>query len=259
MKSRSLKRVGTVLALAGVAGCSSQGLSSRESGMQTYSEIVYPAAPSPAAPSPAAADGIRRSDPVAAAMPQMALPATGPVHLDFPARVSVVQVGEISPPQSMLAALRSHRELFQKVSSQTGAFSETHDADPHDRLAAMRTLGSNLGSQYLLVFGGNIESGNQATGLAIFDLTIVGYFIVPSSAVAVSGKSAGSLVDVSTGRVLMNFSADTKGQGLVPPAFADNSETVSVAQAKDALVQNLTGDIINQLSEQCKAQGAIAK
>jgi hypothetical protein len=222
--------------------------------MQTYSEIVYPTAPKPAA-----TDGIYRSDSIAADMSRMTLPATGPVHLDFPARVSVVQVGEIAPPQTMLTTLRSHRELFQKVSSQTGTFNQNRDGDPHERLAAMRTLASNLGSQYLLVFGGNIDAGNQETGLAILNLTIVGCFVVPSTAVAVSGKSAGSLVDVSSGRVLMNFSADTKGEGLVPTAFAENTQTLSVDKAKDTLVQNLTVDVINQLTEQRKSPVAIAK
>jgi hypothetical protein len=254
MKSKYLKQFGTVLALAGVVGCSSQGLSSRETGMQTYSEIVHPAAPNPV---PVA--GIRRSDSIAADLSQNALPATGPVHLEFPARVSVVQVGEISPPQSMLAALRSHRELFQSVSSQPGTFDQSREGDPHDRLESMRNLASNLGSRYLLVFGGNIDAGNQVTGLAVFNLTIVGCFIVPSTAVAVSGKSAGSLVDVSTGRVLMNFSADTKGTGLVPTAFAENTQTASVDRAKDALVQNLTTDIINQMTEQRKPPVAMAK
>jgi hypothetical protein len=247
--------IGTGLALAGIAGCSSQGLSARESGMQTYSEVVYPASPQPAATRGVASG----EDPHAMQIPAVAVPTTGPVRLELPARVSVVQLGEITPPESMLSSLRDHPELFAKVSAQTGLSVAADKENPHERLDQMRAMARNLGSQYLLVFGGNIDSGRQQTGLAIFDLTIIGIYIVPSTGVAVSGKAAGSLVDVESGRVLMNFSADTKGHGMAAPAFAENAETAAVDQAKDELVTRLTKDVVTQMGGQVKTPVAMTR
>jgi hypothetical protein len=225
----------TAFSVAAVCGCSSQGLSPRETGMQTYSEVVRPAG------------GSIVADPAAA----------GPVRIDLPARISVVQMGEIAPPVSMLAAFRKRTDLFSRVSAQTGVddFPENRS---QARLPEMRTMARNLGSQYLLVFGGDLESGCQETGLSIFDLTIVGAFVVPSEGVAVSGKAAGSLIDVTTGRVVMDFSADTEGEGLAPAAFAENAKTIAEHTAKATLVKNLTADVLDQLAGQIGAKPAVA-
>jgi hypothetical protein len=159
----------------------------------------------------------------------------------------------------MLSALRDHSNLFSKVSPQVGNLDLKPGEDPHERLEQMRVMARNLGSQYLLVFGGNIDSGQQDTGLVVLNLTIVGAFLVPSTGVSVSGKAAGSLVDVNSGRVLMNFSSDTKGTGIAPSAFATNAETVAVDSAKDTLVKKLTDDVIRQVGEQTKPPLAIAR
>ena len=105
----------------------------------------------------------------------------------------------------------------------------------------------------------DVESGHQETGLAIFDLTIVGAFVVPSTGVAVSGNSAGSLVDVETGRVLMNFSADTEGHGLAATAFAKNAETIAIFEAKQTLVEKLTADVLAQMEGQTHLPVAMSK
>ena len=242
MMNRICKTV--VVGVAGVSmgsqvgGCSSQGLSSREQGMQSYSNVMYQNHQTPSQ-------------------------LTGPATVQMPARVTVVQIGEITPPESMLKDLRSHHELFQQVSTQSGIlptdpqpYSESQqvveDKTHTDYLSHIRAMSAQTGSDYLLIFGGNIESGSQGTPLSILDLTIVGAFVVPSRVVAVSGKAAGSLVDVHTGRVIRTFSADTDGHGMVPSTLVENSETASVHTAKAELVKNLTVDVISQLSDEPK-------
>ena len=239
--------VATAASLAVAAGCSSQGLSPRETGMQTYSQVVYPAKSLPVLNAAGAAG--RPID-----MPPG--PADGPVRIDLPARISVVQLGEIAPPDSMLNTLRNRPDLFTRVNAQTG-FAGSADDHPHERLDEMRVMARNLGSQYLLVFGGNLDSGCQETGLSIFDLTIIGVFVVPSEGVAVSGKAAGSLIDVETGRVVMDFSADTEGYGLAPAAFAQNAKTVAEHDAEATLVKDLTEDVLTQLGGPTKTKVAL--
>jgi hypothetical protein len=226
-----------VAAVSMTVGCSSQGLSSREQGMQNYSNVMYQNQQTPAQ-------------------------TAGPATVQTPARVTVVQIGEITPPESMLKDLRSHRELFRQVSTQSGILpvnekqygeSQQVEAQPQtDYLTHLRGMAAETGSDYVLIFGGNIDSGSQGTPLSILDLTIVGAFVVPSHVVAVSGKAAGSLVDVHTGRVLRTFSADTDGHGMVPSTLVENSETSSVQTAKSELVKNLTTDVIAQLTDENK-------
>ncbi len=225
--------------------------------MQTYSSIVEPATPADATLASSDAGVRRHMDGLPDTTPLM-LPTTGPVSIQLPMSVSVAQVGEINPPQSMLDTLRKQRNLFWHVSPQSGIVPRP-DQDDHDRLARMRLMAQNVGADYLLIFGGNIDSGQQGTGLSILNLTIIGAFIVPSTGVAVEGKAAGSLVDVHTGRVVMSFSSETKGNGLVPTAFAENSETISIATAKDDLVKKLTQDVIAQLESPSKPVSAMVK
>jgi hypothetical protein len=249
MISKQTRLTGVILATAGlVAGCSSQGLSSRETGSNTYSELVRPASPH---------GGMTTYNGINGA--QLSLPDSAPMTVNLPARVSVVQVGEIVPPQSMLDSLRGKPLLFCQVSPQSGVFDASNTSTPPERLEQMRTLAQNVGSDYLLVFGGNIDSGHGDTPLSVLNLTILGAFIVPTTAVSVEGRAAGSLVDVKTGRVLMNFSSDTTGRGLAPTLFADGAETMSVATAKTELVKKLTDDVITQMASRTKPITAMVK
>ncbi len=242
-----LKSSAAAMAALGLIGCSSQGLSSRESGVQTYSNIVHATPPN---------DSTLRSYSSITGGTALTLPSTQPVQLDLPARVSVVQIGEIAPPQSMLRALRAQKQLFCQVSPQSGMEGDAQ-GEPQRRLEQMRVMAQSTGTEYLLVFGGNVDSGSQATGLAALNLTVIGCFVAPGTAVAVDGKAAGSLVDNRTGRVVMNFSSETSGHGLTPTAFAENVETASVVHAREELVTKLADDVILQMKAQSQSGEAM--
>ena len=211
-----LASVGAVAGLAALVGCSSSGLSPHEQGQQSMPMMMYTATDN--------GPGV-----------------TGPVRIATPLRVGVAQVGELTPPQSMLDALRAKPDLFARVTPVGGRFGEATTDDPYrrpmgdgpgspdrnvpsakDQLSRMRTLAASTGMDYLLVFGGSIEHGHQGSGLELLDLTIVGAFVVPSHGVTVDGRATGSLIDVQTGRVVMTFSAAAKGTGAAPSAFVDN-------------------------------------
>ena len=233
----------TVLALAG-GGCSQSGLSPHEGGRQSYPMLMYTAA--------------GPYDDNAKA-----------VSVRTPTKVAVAQVGEVAPPQAMLDGLRGHPELFRRVVPVTGVFTAVDaDAPPRssapgdppavavaqaNQLPRMRAMAAGLGMDYLLVFGGTIDHGEQGSGLQLLDLTIVGAFVVPSHGVTVNGRAAGSLIDVHTGQVVMNFSAEAKGSGAAPSAFVANVEEGSVLKNRDELIQKLTADVVGQMADEAKA------
>ncbi len=230
------------LALAG--GCAQSGLSAHEGGQQSYPMLMYTAA-------------------------EPYTTNNAPVLIRTPARVAVAQIGEVAPPQAMLDGLRAHPELFRRVAPVTGVFTAAEADAParqyspneqtptpaaqSDQLARMRSMAAGLGMDYLLVFGGTIDHGEQGSGLQLLDLTIVGAFVVPSHGVTVNGRAAGSLIDVHTGQVVMNYSAEAKGSGAAPTAFVANVEEGSVLKNRDELIQKLTADVVGQMSDEAKA------
>ena len=234
-----------IAALAMASGCSTSGLSPHEGGQQSYPMLMYTA-----------------TEPYA-------VPSAGPTPIRTPARVAVAQIGEVAPPQAMVDGLRSHPELFRRVVPVSGVFTSPEaeasargynpgeqpsrpDAQA-DQLAHMRSMAAGLGMDYLLVFGGTIDHGNQGSGLQLLDLTIVGAFVVPSHGVTVNGRAAGSLIDVHTGQIVMDYSAESKGTGAAPSAFVDNVEQASVQRNRDDLIQKLTADVVGQMSDEAKA------
>ena len=255
------------VAVAMAVGCSSEGMSTRESGRQSYGMAMYTAS----GPAAVTTGGVPSVTSASANGPIVVAVTAAPVTT--PARVAVAQMGELTPPAAMTDELRKHPELFRRIVPVTGSFDSPTDqyaarrrsdgdysgnaavADPtgNDILVRMRSLAGQQGMDYLLVFGGQIDHGNQGSGLQLLDLTIVGAFIVPSHGITVDGRAAGSLIDVRTGQIVMNFAAQSKGSGASPSAFVANVEQGAVLRNKDELVQKLTADVIAQMTDEWKA------
>src|SRR4051812_43307247 len=95
MLSKSL--LGVSLSVIAVAGCTSSGLSAREGGNRTVSNYVLRMHD---VPTFAGAGGSGNQQPVV---------------LNFPITVAVSQIGEVSPPAELLAAMRKRPDLFARV------------------------------------------------------------------------------------------------------------------------------------------------
>ena len=258
------------LAVAGVAvgllaGCSSEGLSPRESGQQSYNMVMYKAA---GQQRPAVVSGPAVAAPMSPSYDGPVVVAVTSERVATPAKIAVAQLGEVAPPAAMMDALRAHPELFRRVLSVPGTFDSpvnngsdrpafaappAADAGQADVLVHMRSIAGSVGADYLLVFGGQIDHGHQDSGLELLNLTIVGAFIVPSQPIVVDGKAAGSLIDVRSGQIVMNFSAQAKGSGAAPSAFVGNVEEGAVLKNKDELVQKLTADVVAQMTDEMKS------
>ena len=103
-------KAAAALSLAVLGGCASSGLSPRETERQNFSSFVY------------SLYDLQGAQPAGA--PEQ--PARPPV----PARLAVVQVGELAPPQEFLKKLRARPDLFPQVQTISGIGSAPRGISP---------------------------------------------------------------------------------------------------------------------------------
>jgi hypothetical protein len=106
-----------------------------------------------------------------------------------------------------------------------------------------------MGLNYLLVYGGTIDSNDTATPLQIFNLTVLGCFVVPSEQLWANGRAAGSLLDTPTGKIAMNFSVDARGSALLPLVMKDSASAAMTDGVRAQLIQRMTQQTIDRLHE----------
>ena len=242
----------SVAILLFLTGCATSGLSVRET------------------PGDFSAIALSLHDVANAAGPA-AQPAVPAKPASFPVRIAVAQLGEIAPPEDMLAVLRERRETFIDVQAVPSAMTNynighvysrrgggqhysTADAMEDRRQAirqhvdSMRAFARDGNADYLLLFGGTVDHATTSTPWSIFDLTIVGAFIVPSKQIMAEGRAGATLIDVRTGRSVMTFNAQAKGDRLAATASRDHSELKLVRSLRD----DLTRDLAKQLAQRIR-------
>jgi hypothetical protein len=227
-----------VLILVGgcnLCGCSYAGLSPRDyqsEGYSNYVQTLYASAPSrePAAFSP-------------------------------PARVGVVQVGEMSPPQSMLKTLRKHPDLFPNVQGLPGVTlgnREYRDSKtttvPPDLMRSLHEVAADSGLDHVLVFSGTVDYDRYGTPLSVLNLTIVGMFIFPTTQIKAEGNASGVLVDLRSQRVVQVVSADGSRSRFTPVISESSTEASLLKDLRDDLVDEMAKNLIVQ----CRTPRALA-
>jgi hypothetical protein len=233
------------LALA-VAGCSYEGLSTRERPGDAQSLYLYS---------------------LYEQMPPEAVNAPPP-PLRLPGRVAVVQVGEAAPPAALIEALRADPAVFGRVESlpgivheagfdRTGQRDRAPDASAQARVqvAGLRNLAADLGMDYLLLVGGTVDYGTSGTPLSLADLTIVGAFVVPSQHTRATARANGALVDVATGRVVVNSSAEAHRKSLVPNVSVDDEQARLLTKLRNDVVEKLGEQVLNDARLRATAFG----
>ena len=223
------------LALVVVAGCSYEGLSPRERPGQSQSLYLYS---------------------LYEQMPAEAMNAPPP-PMRLPGRVGVVQVGEAAPPAALIAALRADPMVFGRVESlpgivheggfdHTGNRNRAPDASAAARVHVngLRNLAADLGMDYLLLVGGTVDYGTNGTPLSLADLTIVGAFVVPSQHTRATARANGALVDVATGRIVVNSAAEAHRKSLVPKVSVDGEQEKLLTKLRDDVVEKLGQQVL---------------
>lgn len=225
-----MKRSILISVAIAVAGCESAGLSPREVPGRSQSAYLYAL--------------------YAEMSPEDRNAPLPPLRL--PARVGVVQVGEAAPPAPLLDALRKDAGVFARVETLPGVLHEGADYHHHHnrgapdlteqnraQVAGLRSLAADLGMDYLLLVGGTVDYGTSGTPLSLADLTIVGAFIVPSRETRATARANGALIDVATGRVLVNSSAEAERGSLVPSISVDGEQAKLLTKLRDDVLTEL--------------------
>ena len=243
-----------VAAVVLMSGCSSDGLSPREDSTNSLPAAVYHQAD----PAPATQVGDQAADRITVAQAKA---------IKLPIRVGVIQVGEVAPPESMLTAFGKRPDLFNMVEpmpgnmpgnlpglererceSRTDDRGEKSQVQREDPIRAIRKTAGEMGLDYVLIYGGTVDCSRTPTPLEVFNLTIVGAFIVPSDQVLATGKSAGTLIEVASGHVVMNFSADAKGSAFLPSIEASEVYESMRIGVREDLIRKMTQQTLDRLS-----------
>lgn len=205
--------------------------------------------------------------------PRMHQAATGtPPAIRAPARIAVAQLGELQAAPTFLAELRKHSDLLANVASipavppdlagfydyteqsvslggtekRTAPKPDGKDAlTPNDFLQQLRLLSLDMGSDYLLVYGGSIDFRTKADGLAkLLDLTIIGAFVVPSEAHSLQGRAIGLLIDVRENRIVMSVASDGSRHDLASTRYSESALRDLVTDVRLELQKNLAQDFV---------------
>lgn len=211
-------------------GCETTGLSMREVGKNSVSQIVY---------------SIPISDNVNQTM------------IDKPLRVAVVQVGEASPSKLMIEKLKQSAIIKEVIALPAdnyevqGTFNRTTgklEGLNNGVMTQTCRLAKQMGANYILIYGGTIDALTEAGWLSILDLATLG-FIIPSQRIYVQGSAVGALVDVNTGNLIKMFNAKEDLISQAPGALAQSKQSRLMMTMRDALVRKLGDNFIHELNQ----------
>ena len=179
--------------------------------------------------------------------------------LRLPAKVVVAQMGEVAPRERVLEYLQTERTLFTSVQAMPGnviehpIHNETVDAArqrQQRQIERMRRVATDLGGDYLYVYGGTIDHDTNSNPFSVLDLTIVGAWVAPGKNVRAEAKASGALVDVRSGRVMVLSTAEARKKTLASTASADDAETRLLFKLRDEVVDELTRRMVTQVKQQ---------
>jgi len=183
--------------------------------------------------------------------------AHSPAKLVPPIRLAVAQVGENSPSKKMLDKLENQAGLIVSVvglplpgDSETGYYNRNQPApvDYATQVKSLCSLAQSAGADYVFLFGGNVDSWQKDNFLTVFNITIVGGFILPTTKIEMEGKAAGTLIDTATVEPVVFVSTDTEASKMVPNYLIQGKVEDMRAQLRDELVSKLTDELIKKIS-----------
>jgi hypothetical protein len=220
-----------------LAGCAREGLSPRERGNANYTVYLM-----------SLYDNANAGAVAAAQQPAVRLPA----------RVAVVQIGEVTPPAKLVEYLRGQPDLFARVEGVPDMASgmELHRGQEsaegvrqrvHNEVQRMQQFARDLGMDYLFLYGGNVDYQTRQGGLSVLDLTIVGAYVVPSRKVDAYARASGALVDLNTGRAVIVSSADARDGKMASAVTEDDAERKVLAELREDVIEKLGEQLVSDL------------
>ncbi len=177
----------------------------------------------------------------------------------LPVHLAVAQIGETAPPQTMLDGLEARPNLIASVVSlplpvdagnNLGCKQPDRQAtwDYASRVKAVCNLAEAAGANYVFLFGGTVDSWTRQNSLGMFDITLVGGWIIPGTRINVEGKGAGTLIEAATGQPVFLVNAEYKESALSPDCLFSGKTTEMRVHARDALARKLGEELQKQLT-----------
>lgn len=219
-----------------LAGCETTGLSARED-HNSYAAMI---------------NSVYRETPVVTNHPPVARPM----------RLAVAQIGEVAPDDSLVNELRKDSSLVANVialpmpGDAVGNYGYNYSRNQDSKTDSLaeeeesaRNLARDSGAQYLLLVGGSVDSFNTENVLSVFDLTIVGGFVVPATHVHMGGKAAGTLIDLDSGHVIFMVNSQEEQSGATPDFFADEKRDEMTLETRTQLLTKLADDVLQKLGD----------
>jgi hypothetical protein len=224
-----LQAIMAVAAVWLLAGCETTGLSPREHSGVTYPNYI------------------------------LSLPASGtnaPPKPEVPIRLAVVQVGESAPAQAMLDKLAAEPAIIASVvglplPGEDSYYNHQNSpkTDYAGRVKTICNLARTTGADYVFLFGGNIDAWQKNNWASVFDITLIGGWLVPGTEIHVEGKSAGVLISTATVEPVLFVNAGATESAIAPDYLADGKVNSVRAKVRDQLVEKLGAEFLRRLAE----------
>ena len=234
---RMFSFLGFGIFLFALTGCTTTGLSLREKGSFNYSNFIY---------------GLYGKE--------KAVPS-GVKKVVKPIKLAVAQVGENTPPQAVLDKLQKESGMISQVMALPLGGNDYPDyyqnnnnnakvEDFEKKMEKVQLLAQDLGADYIFLFGGSTDYGYTPSFWQIFDITIIGAYIIPSTKHEVEGRVSGALIDAKDGRVVFVTEAQSNLIKYTPSYmnYYDGNNQI-LKQIRDDLVKKLTEEFVRKLAE----------
>jgi hypothetical protein len=178
----------------------------------------------------------------------------------LPVRLAAAQIGEIAPPQTMLENLEANSNLIASVVSLPLPADSINNfgtrrlgqasGDYASRVKAVCNLAEAAGANYVFLIGGNVDSWTSQNSLGMFDLTLVGGWIIPGTKINAEGKGAGVLIEATTGQPVFFVNAEYQESALSPDFLSAGKTTNMRAQVRSELATKLSKALQKELVEE---------
>lgn len=226
----SLSLLGAVF----LTSCSTSGLSRREIAGSTYPNYILNLATTNS--------------------PDSRPPLTKPI------RLAVAQVGESAPPRALLNKLESQPDAIASVVGLPAPAETEHryyapkdksqnkQEDFVSRVQSLCRLSRNMQADYLFICGGDMSWWNSPNILRVFDITIVGGMLLPSTKVNVEGRAAGALIDAATCEPVLMLSTDASRSGYSPTFYVEEKTDGQRVALRNALTESLADEMLKKIA-----------
>lgn len=175
-------------------------------------------------------------------------------------RLGVAQIGETAPPKELVNELKKHHTLISDIIELPLAGDQENrwnyrnaEEDNSDKIRqqakTLRALGQQLGADYILVIGGNIDSHVEANLLQVFDLVIVPGMILPSQKIDMNTRVGGAFINAETGRLEFLLTTTSESTNYSPSFYIDQKIESMAIDQKITLIRQLSDELINRLIE----------